>query len=94
MNEMIVGAIALGSAVAGLFFLRFWRSSGDRFFLYFALSFFLESLNRIYLGVGAYMQEEAPVYFLIRLVAYGLILLAIWEKNRHPNNLKQVPPVS
>ena len=82
MDELVVGAIALGSAVAGLFFLRFWRNSRDRFFLYFALSFFIESLNRIFLGAGAFRSEETPLYYLIRVLAYGLILLAIWEKNR------------
>ncbi|MDB5889466.1 MAG: hypothetical protein JWP47_297, partial [Polaromonas sp.] len=24
----------------------------------------------------------SPAYFIVRLVSYGLILLAIWEKNR------------
>jgi len=36
---------------------------------------------------GAYetyrrMREEAPVYYVIRLVAYGLIVVAIVGKNR------------
>ncbi len=82
MDELVVGAIAMGSALAGLFFLRFWRNSRDRFFLYFASSFFIESLNRIFLGAGAFRSEETPLYYLIRVLAYGLILLAIWEKNR------------
>jgi Family of unknown function (DUF5985) len=65
-----------------LFFLRFWRSTRDRFFLYFAMSFFMEGLNRVLLRCMGGLREETPAYYLIRLVAYGLILLAILEKNR------------
>ena len=34
MNDMLLGAIAMASLIAGLFFLRFWKSSGDRFFYF------------------------------------------------------------
>lgn len=82
MNEMLAGAIVMASAVAGLFFLRFWRSTGDRFFLYFALSFFIEGFNRAVLTVGSFKDEHRPLFFLIRLIAYGLILFAIIDKNK------------
>jgi hypothetical protein len=82
MNEMLTGAIAAGSVVAGLFFLRFWKTTRDRFFLYFAISFLLEGGNRFLLGFMGWLREEAPAYYLIRLVAYGLILAAILEKNQ------------
>jgi uncharacterized membrane protein HdeD (DUF308 family) len=82
MNALLSGGIATLSIVAGVFFLRFWRSSRDRFFLYFAASFLIEGVNRfvLYLTVG--LQEDAPAYYLIRLIAYGLIVLAIVAKNR------------
>ena len=38
VREILIGAIAMGWLVAGLFFFRFWRQTGDRFFLWFALS--------------------------------------------------------
>ena len=82
MNEMSLGAIATASIISGLFFLRFWKSTRDRFFLYFAMSFGLEGINRVFLGVMGGLREDAPAYYLIRLVAYGLILIAILEKNR------------
>ena len=84
MNQMLSGAIAVSSLLAGLFFLRFWRSSGDRFFLYFALSFALEGLNRIALGLLVDANESNPLFYSVRVVAYGLIVLAIWQKNRRP----------
>jgi hypothetical protein len=81
MKQMLVGAIVLGSFIAGLFFLRFWRSTRDRFFLYFALSFWLEALNRLYFGITGAGNEGMPVFYVVRLVAYALILWAIFEKN-------------
>ena len=82
MNDLLVGGIATGSLVAALFFLRFWRATQDRFFLLFALSFALEGVNRVLLWLFVGPNEDAPVYYLIRLVAYGLILAAIVQKNR------------
>jgi hypothetical protein len=83
MNDMLAGAIAMGSLIAGLFFLRFWKSTRDRFFLYFAISFFIEGFNRILLGPSSEGQGmQQYVYYILRLVAYGLILFAIWGKNR------------
>jgi hypothetical protein len=81
VNDMLAGAIATGSMVIALFFLRFWRSTGDRFFLYFSLSFFIEGLHRIYSTVHDNGGEDSPLHYLIRLLAYGLILWAILEKN-------------
>jgi len=82
MNEMSLGAIATASIIAGLFFLRFWKSTRDRFFLYFAISFWIEGVNRILLGLIWGVREDVPTYYLIRLVAYGLILVAILDKNK------------
>ena len=42
MNLMLLGAIAVTSLVIALFFLRFWKETGDRFFLFFAISFFVD----------------------------------------------------
>ena len=82
MNQMLMGAIAVGSLLAGLLFLRFWRHSRDKFFLYFALSFWIEGVNRVALGLMVYASEDDPLFYSVRIVAYGLILAAIWQKNR------------
>jgi uncharacterized membrane protein HdeD (DUF308 family) len=81
-SMLILGAIAMGCFVAGLLFLRFWRDSHDRFFLLFALSFFVEACSRVLLAASPRPNEGSPWLYGIRLLAYGLILLAIWEKNR------------
>lgn len=82
MTESLLGAIAALSLVAGLIFLRYWRSSRDRFFLLFALSFLIEALNRVLMIEMPPSSESEPLHYLVRLVSYGLILYAIWDKNR------------
>lgn len=87
-NAILAGAIAMGSLVVSLFFLRFWRSTRDRFFLFFACSFFLEGVNRVLLAMHSVSSEDSPGYYLIRLLAYGLILIAILDKNNRKNKSK------
>jgi hypothetical protein len=80
MNDLLTGAITMASLVITLIFLRFWRNTGDRFFLYFSLSFLIEGLHRLYSALHN-NAEDSPLHYLIRLLAYGLILWAILEKN-------------
>ena len=81
MNNLLAGAIAMASMTIALIFVRFWRNTGDRFFLWFALSFFIEGGHRVYSAVLSNGSEDSPLHYLIRLLAYGLILWAILEKN-------------
>ena len=39
-------------------------------------------MNRIRIGLAHPAHEYTANCYLIRLLAYGLILVAIWEKNR------------
>lgn len=88
LNNVLVGAIAMASLITGLFFLRFWKSSRDRFFLYFALSFLIDGCSRVFFTFSRASDEDLPVFYLIRLLAYGLILVAILEKNNPWNKSK------
>ena len=81
-SHMLIGAIAALSFVIGCFFMRFWRMTRDRFFLLFGLSFWIEAANRVLLGTMPAWREDTPAYYLVRLLAYGLILYAIIDKNR------------
>lgn len=81
MANLIAGMIAMGSLIIGLCFLRFWRATADRFFLYFALSFGIEGVHRIATTLSFDEHEDSPWHYLIRLLAYGLIIWAIVEKN-------------
>ena len=92
MNQLLAGAVAMGSIVIALFFLRFWRSSGDCFFLYFALSFAIEGGHRFYASIDLLASEDTPFHYLLRLLAYSLILWAIIEKNLPRKSGRQAPP--
>lgn len=81
LNYMLLGGIATATVIAGFLFMRFWRSTGDRFFLLFGLSFLIEGVNRILLGITGGLNEGSPGYYLVRLLAYALILVAILDKN-------------
>ena len=72
MNDMLVGAITLANLLIGLFFLRFWRGTRDNFFLYFALSFFIEGVNRLMSGWTQTLYEGAPLFYSIRVLALRL----------------------
>lgn len=82
MDTFLMGAVAAGSLFAGLFFFRFWWHTRDRFFLFFAGSFWLEAANRVALVLVEHASEQEPLFYVVRLLAYGLILAAIWQKNR------------
>ena len=77
-----MGAIALASWVAGLFFLRFWRETGDRLFAVFAVAFWLLGTTRIGLAFLPAQTEGQTHWYWVRLAAFVLILLAILDKNR------------
>lgn len=81
MNLMLLGAIAMACFIASLLFLRFWKTTHDRFFLYFAASFFIEACNRVMLGLINYSNEEEPMFYVLRLVALLIILAGIADKN-------------
>jgi len=82
MPTLILGAVAMASLVAALFFLRFWRDTRDRFFLFFAVAFCVDALGRAALGLTAGSPEHEPFFYGIRLATYGLIIAAIVDKNR------------
>ena len=80
--DFLAGAIVMGFLVSGLFFLRFWKQTGDRLFLAFALAFWLLAIAQALLVFSAYFVDERSWIYLLRLAAFLLILCAIWRKNR------------
>jgi hypothetical protein len=75
------GAATLECLIAGLFFLRFWRRTGERLFLAFALAFWLLGLNA---GLPTLLRRPAQTHgevYLLQLAAFLLIILAILAKN-------------
>jgi uncharacterized membrane protein HdeD (DUF308 family) len=85
LNPVLLGMVAMASAVAALFFLRFWRQTRDTFFLYFAVAFCIDASMRLLLALTDVSAEQEPLFYLARLVTFGLIIIAIIQKNRLPS---------
>ena len=83
ITQFLLGLVVMGSVVAGLFFLRFWRKTRDRLFIIFALAFWILALNWALLALINPMGEaKRSLFYVLRLVAFILIIYAIIDKNR------------
>ena len=80
--QTMYGALVMGCFVIGLYFLRYWRETRDRLFAMFALAFWVLGVNWLGLAVMATTYEEQTPFYLLRLAAFVLILVAIVDKNR------------
>ncbi len=81
MSEFAAGAITLGYAVIGVFFLRFWKRTGDGLFGAFAGAFWLMALNSFLVEFLNLPREHLGWVYLLRLGAFALIIAAILIKN-------------
>lgn len=79
---VVLGMLAMGFIVAGLFFLKFWRATHDRLFVAFAIAFFIFAAERIALGVVGFGSPIIESLIVVRLLGSTLILVAIIDKNR------------
>jgi hypothetical protein len=82
LGYFLSGAVAMGFAIAAMMFLGFWRRSRTELFLAFAGAFALLAFNQVLLSWTATYLEERSWLYLIRLVAFLLIIVAIWRHNR------------
>jgi hypothetical protein len=82
MIDFVDGASCLACAAIALFFLRFWRLSGDRLLGFFGLAFVMLAVNRIALAALDDSGEADAFVYVARAVAFALIVVAILDKNR------------
>jgi hypothetical protein len=75
------GAITMGFLIGSLFFIRFWRRTGDRLFLAFAAAFGLLAVNQATPVVVGVTEDALSGIYLLRLAAFLLIIFAILRKN-------------
>lgn len=76
------GAVTLGFFAGGLFFLRFWRRTGDKLFLAFSLAFGLLGVAQVVIAMTNVYFEDRSAAYLVRLAAFAIIIVAIGRKNR------------
>jgi hypothetical protein len=82
IEGFLLGVIVTASFTAAMFFLKFWRQTRDLLFLGFAAAFGIEGLNRAVRLLGENPSEANPATYVVRLIAFLLLLAAIVHKNR------------
>jgi hypothetical protein len=81
VNKFLFGAVVMACFVAGLFFLKFWRKTRDRLFVIFAIAFWILGANWLALAFTQ-RNEVQTALFVVRFLAFVLILAGIIDKNR------------
>ncbi|MGC2129157.1 MAG: DUF5985 family protein [Candidatus Aquilonibacter sp.] len=82
MAPFLSGAIMMGCFVAAAFFWRSWQRTTDRLFIWFALSFLILGVERLAIVATDAAETTTPWVYLLRILAFALIAIAIVEKNR------------
>jgi len=92
LYPMLLGAVAMASFIATLFFLRFWVQTRDPLFLLFAAAFCIDAITRVALSLRHPDDEMAPFYYFARFITFALIIAAIIHKNRpRKNGSRRIP---
>jgi peptidoglycan/LPS O-acetylase OafA/YrhL len=76
------GMLVFASLVVALQFLKFWRLSHDRFFVWFALAFVLLGAGWLARAFTSEASEHSYYVYIPRVLGFLLILAAILDKNR------------
>ena len=82
MSSFLLGALAMGFLVIAMFFARFFARTRDRFFAFMAVAFLIMSTNQVALMLFGEASEYQSWLYLVRLAAFVLILVGIYDKNR------------
>ncbi len=82
LNQFFSGAIFMAYVVITMLMLRFWQRTHDRLFLFFGATFTILCIERIILFALASHTEFTPYVYLVRLLAFVVIIVGIVDKNR------------
>ncbi len=82
MEDFLAGATMAGSLAVALFFIRFFRQTGDRLFAAFGLAFAVFAVNRLLLTLLDDESEAREYVYAVRFLAFAVIVAAIIDKNR------------
>jgi hypothetical protein len=85
LDFFLLGFVAACSLVAGLFFLRFYRSTRDPLFLAFLIFFVVQGCTNAVSLELANPNIGTPMIFLTRLLSVLVVLAAILWKNLAKN---------
>lgn len=82
MNLFLDGAAAMCCWVIAGFFYVYWLRTADRLFGIFALAFLVFGINRTILAAVDENADGRIYVYVVRLLAFLLIIGAILDKNR------------
>ncbi len=81
MIDFLAGALTMAYAIAALYFVHFWKRTADRLFLAFGAAFVLLALNQASVFALGIADERYSYAYVLRVLGFVLILLAIVDKN-------------
>jgi hypothetical protein len=81
LTHALLGAVLMGDVIAALFFVRFWKLTDDRFFLFFAASFIAIAVSRVVVDEYIPPIGYEPFGYMIRILSYLFIIAGILYKN-------------
>lgn len=81
IEPFLLGVIATTSFIASLFFYKYWKKTRDLLFLSFGVAFLIEAINRTSVIFLKNPSEGSPWTYVVRLVAFLIILAGILRKN-------------
>jgi hypothetical protein len=69
VTHVLLGAVLMGDLIASLFFVRFWKVTGDRLFLFFAASFVAIGVSRVVVDENVPPFGIEPLGYTIRILS-------------------------
>jgi cell shape-determining protein MreD len=95
-NDVLAGSSLALYLVAALLFLRFYRKTQDRLFMFFSLAFTILGVNAIIFQVLHTNNEARTYLYGVRALAFSVIIYAIVDKNmaRRSSRTPAAPPNS
>ena len=82
LNLIFSGTLIFGFWVGGLLFLRYWKTTRDVLFGWFAAAFWMLMLERVFLVIINPEDEARPYVYLVRLLAFSMLIVAVIQKNK------------
>ena len=80
--SFLFGGLFVAALIISLFFLRYWKNSRDRLFLFFSTAFLILAIERIAPFWFYETHEMGYLVYLFRLTAFAIIILGIVDRNR------------
>ena len=76
------GVMFTAFCASGLFFIKFWKRTNERFFLYFGWACWMLAFDRVPLLWLTIRHKEHEFAYLFRVVSFVLIIYAFIKANK------------